>query len=129
MVVPTLGSYASPVAAWTLWMLGLSGAGPRSGVTRLLTLAEELSHASSLAFALHFACHAPSSAPRGGSLSRSGLKQRDRLSQEQGFVRWLGGGHGPAGLGSGRSQGAVEEGIAQLNQGVATGGRAGTSWG
>jgi class 3 adenylate cyclase/DNA-binding winged helix-turn-helix (wHTH) protein/tetratricopeptide (TPR) repeat protein len=101
--------------AWTLWMLGY----PDQALTRTqqaLTLARESSHAYSLGFALHFAAllHIARREPRRVQEQAEAVIA---LSRAQGFVLWLSGGmvtHGWALV----EQGAVQEGIEQLRQGM-----------
>jgi class 3 adenylate cyclase/predicted ATPase len=103
--------------AWTLWMLGY----PEHALTRsqeACTLAQQLSHAYSLGFALHFA----------GTLYQyrrevqPTQEQADAvmaLAREQGFVRWLAGGMVRQGWVLAQ-QGAVAQGIEQIQQGLST---------
>jgi predicted ATPase len=101
--------------AWTQWMLGY----PDQGLARsreALSLAQELSHAYSHGFALHFAALFHYSC-REVQLVRERTEAAIALSREQGFVRWLGGGMIMRGWAL-AEQGAVEEGIAQLRQGL-----------
>jgi DNA-binding winged helix-turn-helix (wHTH) protein/predicted ATPase len=101
--------------AWTLWMLGYAEqAEARS--REALALAQDMSHAYSLAFALHFAgllhqCR------REVQIVRERAEAEIALSTAHGFVEWLEGGmtlHGWALA----QQGAVEVGIAQIQQGL-----------
>jgi predicted ATPase len=100
--------------AWTLWVLGY-GEQALQRSHEALALAQDASHAYSLAFALHFAglVH---------QYRREVQDVQDRaeaemaLSNAQGFVEWLEGGmtlHGWAVV----QQGKVEGGITQLRQG------------
>jgi tetratricopeptide (TPR) repeat protein len=103
-------------AAWALWLLGY----PDRALARsreALTLAQELSHAYSLAYALHFAStlHAWR---REARLVQEKSEAEIALSNEQGFVRWLGGGMVRLGWIL-TEQESAEEGIAQLHQGLA----------
>jgi class 3 adenylate cyclase/predicted ATPase len=101
--------------AWTQWMLGY----PDQGLARsreALSLAQELSHAYSRGFALHFAALFHYSR-REVQLVQERTEAAIALSREQGFVRWLGGGMIMRGWAL-AEQGAVEEGIAQLRQGL-----------
>ena len=103
--------------AWTLWMLGY----PEQALTRTrqaLTLAGESSHAYSLGFALHFSAllHIARREPRRVQEQAEAVIA---LSRAQGFVLWLSGGmvtHGWALV----EQGAMQEGIEQLRQGMTT---------
>jgi class 3 adenylate cyclase/DNA-binding winged helix-turn-helix (wHTH) protein/tetratricopeptide (TPR) repeat protein len=101
--------------AWTLWLLGY----PEQALERnreALALAQGVSHAYSLAFALHFAgllhqCR------REVQVVQERADAEMALSSAQGFVEWLEGGmtlHGWALV----QQGMVEEGITQLRQGL-----------
>ena len=101
--------------AWTLWMLGYAEqAEARS--RDALALAQDISHAYSLAFALQFAgllhqCR------REVQAVRERAESEIALSRTHGFVEWLEGGmtlHGWALA----QQGAVEEGITQIQQGL-----------
>jgi predicted ATPase len=104
-------------AAWTLWMLGY----PEHALARsqeACTLAQQLSHAYSLGFALHFA----------GTLyqyrrevqpTQEQAEAVMALAREQGFVRWLAGGMVRQGWALAQ-QGAVAQGIEQMQQGLST---------
>jgi class 3 adenylate cyclase/predicted ATPase len=104
-------------AAWALWFLGY----PDQALHRsheALTLAQQLSHAYTLGFALHTSAmlHKWRREPQRVQ------EQADAaiaLSSKHGFVRWLGGGMIRRGWAL-AEQGAVEEGIEQLRQGLAT---------
>jgi predicted ATPase len=103
--------------SWTLWMLGY----PNQALTRsheALTLAEELSHAYSLGFALHFASMLHIWR-REVQLVREKSDAVIALASEQGFVRWLGGGRLRRGWAL-AEQGRAQEGIAELCHGLAT---------
>jgi predicted ATPase len=101
--------------AWSLWMLGY----PDQAMAKsheVLHLAQGLSHAYSLAFALFFSallyqCR------REVQCVQERLDAVMSLSNEQGFVRWLAGGMMLQGWVL-TEQGSVEEGIAQLQQGL-----------
>jgi predicted ATPase len=101
--------------AWTLWMLGYADqALARS--REALALAQEVSHAYSLVFALHFAGLLHQGRREVQSVQERAETELD-LSNTQGFVEWSAGGmmlHGWAIA----QQGAVEEGIRQLQQGL-----------
>ena len=102
-------------AAWTLWLLGY----PDRALLRMdeaITLAQELSDAYSLGFALYFASTLHIWR-REVQLVQEKLAAMMALSQEQGFVRWLGGGMIKQGWIL-VQQGAVQEGIAQMHQGL-----------
>jgi class 3 adenylate cyclase/tetratricopeptide (TPR) repeat protein len=101
--------------AWTLWMLGYAEQALERS-REALALAQDMSHAYSLALALHFAgilhqCR------REAQSVREWAEAQMALSGAQGFVEWLEGGmirHGWALV----QQGVVEEGITQLRQGL-----------
>jgi class 3 adenylate cyclase/predicted ATPase len=100
--------------AWTLWMLGY--AEQALGRSReALALAQDVSHAYSLAFAQHFAgllhqCR------RDVQSVRECAEAELALSNAHGFVEWSAGGMMLRGWALAQ-QGTVEEGIAQLRQG------------
>src|SRR5262249_11972902 len=76
--------------AWTLWTLGY----PEQALTRsneALTLAQQLSHAYSLGFALHFAAEIHQYRHE-AELVQHRAEAAIALSQEHGFERWLAGG-------------------------------------
>jgi predicted ATPase len=103
--------------SWTLWMLGY----PNQALTRsheALTLAQELSHAYSLGFALHFASML-NIWRREVQLVREKSDAVIALASEQGFVRWLGGGMIRRGWAL-AEQGRAQEGMAELHHGLAT---------
>ena len=111
------GVEAFSYLSWTLWMLGY----PDQALKRsqeALTLAQELSHAYSMGMALHFAgmLHRWR---REAHLVQERAEAAIAFSSEQGFVRWLAGGMFRRGWAL-AEQGTVEEGIAQLCQGLAT---------
>ena len=102
-------------ASRTLWMLGY----PEQALTRLseaCALAQGSSHAYSLGFAWQFAItlHQYRREPQ---RVREYAETAMAFADERGFVRWLAGGM----IGRGwalAEQGLIEEGIAQLRQGV-----------
>jgi predicted ATPase/class 3 adenylate cyclase len=103
-------------AAWTLWFLGY----PEQALKRsreAVALAKGLSHPFSLAYALICAALFHLSR-REGQIAREQAEAVMALSTEQGFPFWL-----PQGtIAQGRAlveQGQVEEGIAQMRQGLA----------
>jgi class 3 adenylate cyclase/tetratricopeptide (TPR) repeat protein len=104
-------------AAWTLWILGY----PAQALARMneaLPPDREIAHAFTRAWVLHFA--ATLHAWRGEyALTQERAEAEIAVSNEQGFVRWLTGGMVRRGWAL-AMQGAPEEGLAQLNQGVAT---------
>jgi class 3 adenylate cyclase/predicted ATPase len=103
-------------AAWGLWFLGY----PDQALHRqreALTLAHELSHPFSLAIALGHAA-VLHQLRREGHLARERAEALITLSTEQGFPFW--GAIGTIQCGWARAeQGQVEEGIAQIRQGMA----------
>jgi predicted ATPase len=109
----TCGSYA----AWSLWLLGY----PEQALTKMreaLTLASELSHAFSLAFALNY-----TSMLYGWRREVQCAKERAEtaitLANEHGFIHHLNLGMIRRGWAL-AMQGVVAEGIRQLHQGLAT---------
>jgi class 3 adenylate cyclase/DNA-binding winged helix-turn-helix (wHTH) protein/predicted ATPase len=105
------------VVAWTLWMLGY----PDRALTKIreaLTLAQELSHAYSLGFALNYASmlHAWR---REVQCAKERAEAVITLSNEHGFIHALSVGMIRRGW-TLVKQGAVAEGIGQLHQGLAT---------
>lgn len=102
--------------AWTLWMLGY----PDRALAKsheALHLAQELSHTYSLALALFFAA-VLHMCRREATCAQERLDTAMALSKEHGFVRWLAGGMMVRGWAL-AEQGALEEGIEQLKQGLA----------
>jgi class 3 adenylate cyclase/predicted ATPase len=100
-------------AAWALWLLGY----PDQALTRVqaaLTLAEESSHAYSLAFALHYAAMLHLYR-REAHVAQERAEAAIALSRERGIAQWLTGGMFMRGWAL-AEQGAVEEGIVQLQQ-------------
>jgi predicted ATPase len=101
--------------AWTLWMLGyVEQALERS--REALALAQDMSHTYSLAFALHLAgivhqCR------REVQVVQDGAEAEMALSGAQGFAIWSEGSMILRGWAL-VQQGAIEEGIAQLRQGL-----------
>jgi len=104
-------------AAWTLWMLGY----PEQALARMneaLPSDQKESHAFTRAWVLHFA--ATLHAWRGElQLTQEKAEAEIALSGEQGFVRWLTGGMVRRGWAL-AMRGSPEEGLAQLDRGVAT---------
>jgi class 3 adenylate cyclase/predicted ATPase len=103
-------------AAWTQWHLGYPDQALRR-IHEALTLAQQLSHAYTLSYALHFAAMLHRGR-REAQLVRERSEAAIALASEQGFIRWLGG----AMIRRGWAQaelGAAEEGIAQIHQGLA----------
>jgi class 3 adenylate cyclase/predicted ATPase len=102
--------------AWTLWMLGY----PDRALAKsheALHLAQQLSHTYSLALALFFAALLHMCC-RDAQRAEERLDTAMALSKEQGFVRWVAGGMMVRGW-TLAEQGALEEGIEQLKQGLA----------
>ncbi len=101
-------------AAWTLWMLGYA----EQALTishQALSLADELSHPSSLAFALFFAtvlyqCR------REAQRAQEQAEVLLALSREHGFRQWIAAGVFLRGWAL-TQRGMIEEGIAQLQEG------------
>jgi class 3 adenylate cyclase/predicted ATPase len=104
-------------ASWALWYLGYPDQALASS-QKALALAHELAHPFSLAFALHFAAVLH-------RLRREARNAQERaeaaiaLANEQGFPYWAGGGMFVRGWAL-TEQGQMEEGIAQMLQGIAT---------
>ena len=110
-----LGVLGLCLDAWTLWALGYADQALRRS-EEALALAQTLSHAYSQGMALHCAAvtHQRRQEPH---LVCQRAEAAIELSKTQGFVRWLGG--GIITLGWARAeQGAVEEGMLQLRQGL-----------
>ncbi|HSF33392.1 MAG TPA: adenylate/guanylate cyclase domain-containing protein [Candidatus Tectomicrobia bacterium] len=104
-------------AAWALWLLGY----PEQALTKMhdaLTLASELSHAFSLAFALNYAAmlHAWR---REVHLAKERAEAVITLSNEHAFIHAMSVGMIRRGWTLAK-QGAVAEGIGHLHQGLAT---------
>jgi len=103
--------------AYTLWLLGY----PHQALQRsheALALAQELSHPFSLAVALHFAALLHNSR-REWQAAQERAEALVALSTEQGFPFWVAWGTMHRGWAlAGRGQ--VEDGIAQIRQGLAT---------
>jgi predicted ATPase len=104
-------------AAWTSWLLGYPDQALRQA-QEALTLAQELSHAYSLCFALHFASTL-FAWRREIPLVQEKSEVVIALASEHGFARWLAGGNARRGW-SLVEQGKVEEGMAQLQLGLTT---------
>jgi class 3 adenylate cyclase/predicted ATPase len=102
--------------AWTLWLLGY----PDCALTRSqegLDLARQLSHPFILARALHYAASVHQFR-REASFVQECAEAMMVLSREHGFTRWLGRGMVMRGWAL-VEQKAVEEGIQQLQEGIA----------
>jgi class 3 adenylate cyclase/tetratricopeptide (TPR) repeat protein len=100
--------------AWTLWMLGYADQALTMS-HKAISLAQELSHASSLAFALFFAA-VLHQCRREARQVQEQAEAMIALSTEHGFVQWIAGGVLLRGWALAQ-QGRVEEGIAQIQQG------------
>jgi len=100
--------------AWTLWMLGYADQALTMS-QKALSLAQELSHASSLAFALFFAA-VLRQCRREARQVQEQAEAMLALSTEHGFVQWIAGGVLLRGWAL-TEQGMVEEGITQIQQG------------
>ena len=106
------------VMAWTLWMLGY----PDRALTTVgeaVTLAQELSHAYSLAFALNYASTLHIWR-REVQFAKEQAEAVIALSNEHGFIHALSTGMIKRGWAI-AMQGAVAEGIRQLHEGLAAG--------
>ena len=104
-------------AAWTSWLLGYPDQA-LGQAQEALTLAQELSHAYSLCFALHFASTL-FAWRREMPLVQEKSEVVIALASEHGFARWLAGGNARRGWAL-VEQGKVEEGMAQLELGLTT---------
>jgi predicted ATPase/class 3 adenylate cyclase/DNA-binding winged helix-turn-helix (wHTH) protein len=100
--------------AWTLWMLGYADQALTMS-HKALALAEELSHASSLAFALFFAAVLRQCRREAWQVQEQ-AEAMLALSTEHGFAQWIAGGVLLRGWAL-TQQGLVEEGITQIQQG------------
>ncbi|HSF30798.1 MAG TPA: adenylate/guanylate cyclase domain-containing protein, partial [Candidatus Tectomicrobia bacterium] len=100
--------------AWTLWMLGYADQALTMS-HKALSLAQELSHASSLAFALFFAA-VLRQCRREARQVQEQAETVITLSTEHGFVQWIAGGELLRGWALAQ-QGRVQEGITQLQEG------------
>jgi predicted ATPase len=104
-------------AAWALWSLGY----PDQALQRIhaaLTLAQELSHPHSLAYALAFGAAWIHQFRREGQAVQERAEAAMALAREQGFPYWLAYGTTLRGWAL-AEQGQREEGIAQMRQGLA----------
>jgi predicted ATPase len=104
-------------AAWTLWHLGYPDQALKKS-HEALTLARELSHPFSLAFAMDFAAWLHQYR-REGQVAQEWAEAATTLSTEQGFPHWVAMGTILRG-GALAEQGQREEGIVQIRQGLAT---------
>jgi predicted ATPase len=99
--------------AWALWLLGY----PDQALTRAyeaLTLAQQVSHAYSLALASHYTAMLHLSR-REAQVAQERAEATIALAREHGFAQWLAGGLFVQGWAL-VERGAVEEGITQLQQ-------------
>ncbi len=103
-------------AAWTLWHLGYPDQAMKKS-HEALTLARELSHPFSLAFAMDFAAWLHQYR-REGQAAKEQAEAAMTLSTEHGFPHWVAMGTILRG-GALAEQGQGEEGIAQMHQGLA----------
>jgi predicted ATPase len=102
--------------AWVLWRLGYPDQALKKG-QEALTLAQELSHPYSLAFALNFAVYIHQ-CRRERQAAQERAESAITLSTEQGFPHWLAMGTFCWGWAL-VEQGQAEEGIPQMRQGLA----------
>jgi predicted ATPase len=103
------------VMAWTLWMLGFPERGLQK-VQEALRLAQKLSHAYSLGYALQYSALVHQSrreARRAQEIAEATM----RLGHEHEFLQWIAGGMWIRGWAL-AEQGFVTEGIEQLRQGM-----------
>jgi predicted ATPase/class 3 adenylate cyclase len=104
------------LAAHVLWFLGYPDQALKKS-QEALTLAQELSHPHSLAFALTFTARMHHFR-REAQAARESAEALLTLATEQGFAQWKA--HAPLHLGEALAeQGKIEEGIAQIRQGMA----------
>ena len=109
------GVYCRGFAAWATWMLGYSDQALH-GINEALTLAQELDHPFSLAFALTVATTVRQFR-RDAEAVREGAEALIGLSTERGFAFWLA--HGKILRGWALTvQGEGADGIAQMRQGL-----------
>jgi predicted ATPase len=99
----------------TLWLLGFPEQA-RTSVREALTLARQLAHPFSLAFARHWAAIIHQWR-REAPAAREQAEASMAFSREQGFALWVPGGTVLRGWAL-SAQGQVEEGIAQMRQGL-----------
>jgi len=112
--------------AWNLWHLGYADQALK-GSNNALALAQELSHSHSLAFASYFAAILHQFR-REVQTAQEQAEVTITFSTEQGFPYWLGMGTILRGWAL-AEQGQAEEGIAQINQGLAAYRATGAEWG
>jgi TOMM system kinase/cyclase fusion protein len=110
-----LGVYFLSLAARPLWLLGFPEQA-RTSIREALTLARKLAHPFSLAFTLHWAAtthQLRQEAPAAQEQAEVSMA----FSREQGFALWVPGGTVLRGWAL-TEQGQMEEGIAQMRQGM-----------
>ena len=103
------------VVAWALWMLGY----PDRALVKVqeaLTLAQKLSHAYSLGYALQYSALVYQSRRETQHVQEI-IEVTIRLAREHGFVQWIAGGMCMRGWAL-AEQGFIEEGIEQIRQGM-----------
>ena len=110
------GVYFLSYAARPLWLLGFPEQA-RTSIREALTLARQLAHPFSLAFALHWAATTHQSR-REAPAAQEQAEVSIAFSREQGFALWVPGGTVLRGWAL-TAQGQMEEGIAQMRQGMA----------
>jgi len=108
--------YCLSFAAYTLWFLGYADQALQRS-HEALSLARELSHPHSLAFALCFAAMVHQHR-REGQAAQERAEAAIRLATEQGFPHWVASGTALRGWAL-AEQGQEEEGIAQVRRGMA----------
>jgi predicted ATPase len=109
------GVYFLSHAARPLWLLGFPEQA-RTSIREALTLARKLAHPFSLAFALHWAA-TTHQLRREAPAAQEQAEVSMAFSREQGFALWVPGGTVLRGWAL-TEQGQIEEGIAQMRQGM-----------
>jgi predicted ATPase len=104
-------------SAWTLWMLGYPDQALSRG-QRALALAQEISHAYSTGFALHYLAIVHQGRREVQDV-HAWAEATITLGREQRFVQWIAAGMCMQGWAQ-AEQGAVDAGIAQLREGITT---------
>ena len=110
-----LGVFFRSYAARPLWLLGFPDQA-RTSIREALTLARTLAHPFSLAYALHWAATTHQLC-REASATQEQAEVAIAFSREQGFAIWVPGGTILRGWAL-TEQGQMEEGIAQMRQGM-----------
>jgi predicted ATPase len=110
-----LGVYFLGYAARPLWLLGFPEQA-RTSIREAVTLARQLAHPFSLAFALHWVA-TTHQLRREAPAAQEQAEVSMAFSREQGFALWVPGGTVLQGWAL-TEQGQVEEGIAQMRQGM-----------